>query len=234
MSEVRTIICLANSHKHLDRCIAGVEVRDRDTLTWIRPVSFRGGHGISFSERRLQDGSEPAVLDSITVGLIGPQPHLHQKENWLLDHTVAWAKVERPDPHTLLDFLDLLSNRGPLGPLWIDGPSSSHGVNDKVPDAELAALPSSLCLIRVDRVDLHAGYEWGKRALRAHFRHAGNYYALKVTDPVFQDAYRSHADGVYPLGSCFLTVSLTEQFDDYACKVVAAVIPQTQLTGESE
>jgi hypothetical protein len=45
------IICLANSYKHNDRCIAGVD----DTGRWVRPVSFSRKRAID-KETRIING----------------------------------------------------------------------------------------------------------------------------------------------------------------------------------
>lgn len=45
-----------------------------------------------------------------------------------------------------------------------------------------------------------------------------------VTDPRIERAYLAKADGDYPFGECYLTVSLGEPFNEYCYKLVAAVI----------
>lgn len=75
---IKRLVCLANSHKHNARCIAGRELLAESIGEWIRPISDREGEEVSVSERQYADGSEPRVLDVIDVSLIGPRARLHQ------------------------------------------------------------------------------------------------------------------------------------------------------------
>ena len=47
MSVVKRIVCLANSHKLTGRCVAGKELRDGRSVTWIQPVSARENEEVS-------------------------------------------------------------------------------------------------------------------------------------------------------------------------------------------
>lgn len=192
------------------------------------------GRGISLSEQQLPDGSEPRVLDVVTIGLIEAQPDGYQSENWLLDEQISWEKVDRADWDILLALDELLSAKETPGPLWVNGYRSSHGLNDEVPEEQLSKFTFSLKLIRVSNLALQAHYEWGKRALRAHFEYSGASYALKVTDPVYEESYRAKPTGTYELGEAFLTVSLAEPFKGYAYKVVAAIIQREQADRDSK
>lgn len=59
------IICFANSKKHGERCIAGIEI---STGTWIRPVSNLDDGRIPRS-MCLVDGEEPKLLDILEIPL---------------------------------------------------------------------------------------------------------------------------------------------------------------------
>lgn len=90
----------------------------------------------------------------------------------------------------------------------------------------------SLKLIRVDGATIHVGRPWASDArptVRAEFQHAGSVYSLKVTDPVCEERFRDRGIGRYPLGDSFLTISLSEEFDGYLYKLVAAVIERAKL-----
>jgi hypothetical protein len=72
------------------------------------------------------------------------------------------------------------------------------------------------------------GYMYQKRVVRAHFTYAGTPYALKVTDPVADAAFRQKDDGDYPLDA-YLCVSLTEPYEmDNRCHKLAAAIISNQ------
>ncbi|MDR1828241.1 MAG: hypothetical protein LBR29_07920, partial [Methylobacteriaceae bacterium] len=47
MGETKRMICLANSRKHNQRCIAGVELDNRAGTRWIRPVASRNSGWVS-------------------------------------------------------------------------------------------------------------------------------------------------------------------------------------------
>ena len=223
MGDVKRIVCLANSRKLYGRCVAGREWVDGRAGLWIRPVSEREGGEVSEYERQYEDGGDPRVLDVMDVPMLEPRPDGYQAENWLLDSTRYWAKAGR------LSWFDLPALADPVGPLWIDGIGTYHGRNDKVPLESAGSLDSSLRLIRVDRVRLQVfspGEAFGnpKRRVQGRFRHAGTEYALWVTDPHYERTYLAKLDGAYPLGECWLTISLGEPYQGACYKLIAAII----------
>lgn len=88
-----TVICLANSKKEGERCIAGIDVR---TGQWVRPVSRHTSKGeVPFRERQVA-GQEPQLLDLIVMDLAHEGPtgfeYCHAKENRWIDPT-PWIKL---------------------------------------------------------------------------------------------------------------------------------------------
>jgi MFS family permease len=67
---------------------------------------------------------------------------------------------------------------------------------------------------------------WGgpKRRVHGAFSHRGATYRFWVTDPEITRAYLATKDGEYPIGDCYLTVSLGEPYEGYCYKLIAAVI----------
>lgn len=221
MPETKVIVCLANSWKNNDRCVAGVELVDDNPGDWIRPVSARDGHGVSFTERELSDGGDPAPLDILEIPLLTAQPKDHQTENWLLDPTGWWSKMGEWHWDDLVDLKDTPAD------LWGTGDSSGKGTNDRVAESAATSLTSSLALVRVRSLELHVldgGFQQVKREVRAIFRYRRATYDLKVTDPTYRDEYLSRGDGYYRLGACYLTVSLAEPFYGFCYKVIAAIL----------
>ncbi|TDC03256.1 hypothetical protein E1267_26925 [Nonomuraea longispora] len=227
MTVFKTLVCLANSRKLTGRCVAGiVEGGDEG---WIRPVSARPNHEVSEHERKYEDGSDPRVLDIVSVPLLQHQPSTFQSENWLLDPTYYWRKIDRASWDKLLTL-----EQHP-GSLWINGEHTYHGLNDRVPTEQAFNLVDSLKLIRVGRVTLQVhspGIAFGdsKRVVRAQFRHANFEYKLRVTDPEYELAYLAKPDATYTLGESFITVSLGEPHSDgYAYKLIAAIVERAKI-----
>ena len=89
------VLCLANSKKLNERCVAGIDLR---TGEWVRPVSRSGDHGaVRFEERRI-DQSEPQLLDLIEMDLAHEGPtgfeYCHARENRWIDPT-PWRRIGR-------------------------------------------------------------------------------------------------------------------------------------------
>ena len=183
---VKRILCLANSRKGGDRCVAGREIL--------------------------------ASLDVVDVPVIKASPQEYQRENWLLDPERRWERVCRLAPSALVDFTTREAQ------LWVSGYCSSEGENDRIPSSIAIKLPSSLRLIRVDRMDLSVRTHDSGRRMRGRFRYAQTGYSLRVTDPVCEQRYKDLDDGDYPVGESYLTVSLGEPYDGYSYKLIAAVI----------
>ena len=98
-----------------------------------------------------------------------------------------------------------------------------------MPQALADTFKSSLCLLRVNQLDLQVsapGAFFGntKRRVQGSFTHVGVPYALWVPDPLIEREFKAKSDGAYAVGSCFITVSLGEPHEDYCYKLIAAVI----------
>lgn len=220
---IKRFVCLANSRKLHGRCIAGRELLAGIPGEWIRPVSDREHEEVSEVERQYEDGSDPRVLDIIDVPLIEPRPSSHQPENWLLDPDRYWSKVgdfERGNLGSLIDA---------PGPIWINGHHTYNGLNDHVPLEDVGDTGGSLKLIAVDRLELQVyrpGAAFGnpKRRVQAKFSFNNTDYNLWVTDPRIETEYLAQADGIYDLGSSYLTISLGEPLKGCCYKLVATII----------
>ena len=220
----KRMVCLANSRKKGDRCIAGKELlADGSPGDWVRPVSGREDEAVNEIERRYRDGTEPAVLDVIDVPLIEARPKGHQQETWLLNPGHYWTREKRisvEDLHRLVD----RSER-----LWINGYQTYHGCNDRLPLECADPLDRSLRFICVEALDLYVfapGESFGNRTRRVHgwFSYANDEYGLRVTDPIYEQKYRGLPYGPHSLGRCYLTVSLGEPYKGYVYKLIAAII----------
>ncbi|MFM1900527.1 MAG: hypothetical protein RLZZ216_1103 [Cyanobacteriota bacterium] len=88
-----TVLCLANSKKEGERCIAGIDVR---TGQWVRPVSRHTPKGEVPLRERQVNGQEPQPLDLIQMDLAHDGPagfdYCHAKENrWI--EAKPWTKL---------------------------------------------------------------------------------------------------------------------------------------------
>lgn len=220
----KSIVCLANSRKLNGRCVAGIELVQGERAGWIRPVSARDHEEISENEYRYPDGRDPRPLDVIHVPLIEPKPWEYQQENWLLNPSERWQRVDR------LAWGDLPPLADPIGRLWYNKYSSVQGVNDRIPLNFATRLRSSLKLIRVDHVTLsviapNRAFPDSKPRVRGTFSYAGDEYRFSVTDPIYEREYLGKKFGDYLIGQSFVTVSLGEpHIDAYCYKLIAAIM----------
>ena len=87
------IVCLANSKKGAQRCIAGMDV---DTKLWVRPIRRAGQKGSIDMITRSINGKEPQLLDVLKIPLqqdgndYGCQP----ENRWLAEG--PWRKIKSP------------------------------------------------------------------------------------------------------------------------------------------
>ncbi len=197
MSYRKTVVCLANSRKPYGRCFAGKEVLNEGFGGWIRPVSAREGEEISVEEQRFANGNYPKLLDMVTISLLESKPTHHQQENHLI-HTgngvPPWEKAGSVGTHKLPQLVDSVS-----GDLWINGNSSSNGVNDRVSVADARKFNHSLLLIQPTSLNIiiQWGNYTGHRQVRADFNYNGSNYNLVVTDEVAEEKYREKAYSDY-------------------------------------
>lgn len=212
----KTLVCLANSKKLGDRCVAGVE---EGSQTWIRPVGS-GSHGaITLAEQVLDDGSQPELLDVIEVQLGHAVPQPGQPENWSLAPG-RWSRVGHLDADPARDLLTGLVTNDPV-----------FGTNDRsvsTTDVQAGVVAQSLAIIRPE------GLTWEKRTrftggtqVRGKFRHAGQQHDLPLTDPAFLAQFADYNLGDYPHSEreeVFLVISLGEPMNEEHWKLVAGVI----------
>jgi hypothetical protein len=234
MSYKKTIVCLANSRKPPSgRCIAGREYRAGTFGEWVRPVSERDSREVSEEERRYADGTDPKVLDIVSITMKQPSPQDHQQENHLFDDGYHWEKSGQLSWDALLSAVD-----SPNGPLWENGHSSRHGHNDQVPQARIALYKRSLYLVHPEDLRVVVGMDDNRpypnrRRVRAHFKLGTSTYHLVVTDPPVEREFFAKKDGEYPVEEALVCVSLSEPYNGCAYKLAAAIITPQRARGTS-
>ena len=65
------LICLANSRKHGERCVAGLRLDGRG---WVRPISDADDGRLFRPQYTFSDGREFGLLDVVRVPLLGAAP----------------------------------------------------------------------------------------------------------------------------------------------------------------
>jgi len=235
----KTILVLANSvRKAPNRCIAGREAT-YDAVTnqwsigsWVRPVSKHGEGEVSPLESTCTDGTQPSVLDIVTLTVTENANVPHQPEDYFIDPSVRWVKQATVSPD-----LSILAESPPN--LW-----DQTGIKqDRVSDTFLATLKGvrSLYLIRPHNLTFKIWEETNsfdggqKRKRRAQFDFNGNHYDFAVTDPTMEQRYfttfptlNQPARVIAPKNPtrCLLVISLSAKFikDNNHYKLVATVI----------
>jgi hypothetical protein len=149
MSYNKAIVCFANSRKTSGRCVAGKEWNNGNPGSWVRLVSARASHEVSFEERRYQDGRDPDPLEIITIPCLSHQPIPHQSENHLLDPDSYWESSCKLPWQQVTNWLDNPQS------LWGTGYKSYEFVNNRLP--ETAVVTESLNLIQVDELQIIVG-----------------------------------------------------------------------------
>lgn len=113
--------------------------------------------------------------------------------------------------------------------LWINGYSTSHGLNDKIPYIlAKSSITFSAILIKLNSLELRVIHEYGRRTVRARFKYRDSMYDLAVTDREIEDTYANQDAGRYaPKGKIFylcISLGLPYEKDNHSYKLVAGVI----------
>jgi hypothetical protein len=210
------LVCLANSRKYHNRCIAGLTPDG----VWVRPVSRLPDGSIPWNLRAI-DGREPQLLEVLTIPLAerGPEPG-HQPENRLVE-AGPWVRLGAVAAERLIRFC---SAGGPL----------LHTPTDRVPTELLARLPAplrrSLELIAVNDARYYSKHVAEGHSVRVAFTFAGASYDLAVTDPLAEVRIFA-GQAIRP--QCLLTVSMAfEAWEGSHFKFVAAVIETAVESGQ--
>jgi hypothetical protein len=217
---VITMVCFANSRKLGGRCLAGKRLDNLVDPKWVRPISTSETGEIPASNCRYSDGSQPAPLDIINLGLLHHNPHQHQQENWLINPVVPLQKINRLDYESAQQYLDSRHD------LWESSISSSNYMNNRLEADLISNHNDSLRLIKVKNLNLTTVESvTGKNQLRGAFEFSGKEYAFPVTDIFQEGRFLNQLHGkTLSIGECLVTVSLGEQFKGFYYKLIAGVI----------
>jgi hypothetical protein len=219
-----TILCLANSYKHGNRCVAGISI---STKKWVRLVGRRVPGCLTREESCYRDGTEVAILDVFETEL-GEEcgSNCHPEDVYTTEK--PWHLIRRFDePQDARTFSSYVSQR----PVILQG----YGNRVTAHRVEETPMSRSLELIHPEDLWWWIREENGKRKNRAVLRvsYASRIrYDFSVTDPVWLDKLHSLPLGIYPHAHffkekpprTFLTMSLSEPFEGFLYKLVAGVV----------
>lgn len=113
--------------------------------------------------------------------------------------------------------------------LWINGYHSKSGLNDRIP-VQLVNdnVSSSLLFISTAGLCILVGEDSRSlKKIRAEFSHNGVQYRLAITDPAVEAEYMARDRGRYGVGEqtgAYLTLSISEPYEGFCYKLVAAVV----------
>ena len=211
------MVILANSIKHHGACVAGTLCdKGRVRRRWVRPVMDAHAGTLPVFRTCCGNGRLAQVLDVVSIPLGEDAPMLHQRENRLLSSGL-WQHLGRASWRDLEAVAE--ADQG----LWIDGFSSTKGLNDHVPEILLDEVDASLKLVRVASARLYwSGDLYGNRRIRAAFRLGARRYDLAVTDPLASAMLGARPE--IEVAEAYFCISLGVPFRQGAYKLVASVI----------
>lgn len=212
------IICLANSWKRGDRCIAGINSLKGQ---WIRPISNLPDGRIP-KEMRLIGGTEPAVLDILEIPLAKTGPDFGFECENLSVQPGKWRRMGQVPPGFLNKFCSkedyiLHNNQRYVTVNFLQ--------SLPLPQRRTLQLVKAVAFsVRSTGQRFEGGEKWEGSLVAAN----GQHLTATITDPVY---IRRLELGHQPQSPCIVTVSLSMPWrphdwegDDPCWKLIAAVV----------
>jgi hypothetical protein len=215
----RIFVCLANSKKYTERCVAGIElkrgtsgfsiVRDANEPHWIRPVSANE-HG----EVPMELVNDISLLDIVEIDALQEVPQGYQSENVIYGES-GFSIVGKIHPSA--KYLDKLVSQSHSILFLNRGKAvSAEHVND---------LDHSLVFIKPASVEFFVSHTTtGQLQTRARFIYRDIHYDLPVTDVDFLVQFSLQPNEFVNLKNVYLTISLGLEFQGWHHKLIAGVI----------
>ncbi|MBP5323552.1 MAG: helix-turn-helix domain-containing protein [Bacteroidaceae bacterium] len=218
----KLFICLGNSYKHGNRCLAGIEVefdynkyvvkRDPDGKPiWFRPINRNAEAGAIPNTEAL----DFEVFDIVKACHIQPCPEGAQRENYYYNSLVKVSHMAKTIQNLdkLIDSTHstLFGNRGAA-----------------VPPDKYNALDYSLILIKCSDIKFYEKdrSEWNKEPQpRGKLKYNSVKYDLPVTDPLFRQVIQNDLTKANSYDNYYLTLSLGVEHEEWHSKLIAGVIP---------
>lgn len=214
-----TFICLANSRKYSERCIAGIVVikgkngynlqKDKEgKLQWIRPVSDaeQGQVATDLVENI-------ALFDIVEINTLRAVPHGYQCENLLFDKSsIRWVRSISVNKKSL----DLMADNEQS--FLFGNPDS------RVSMEEIEEVNHSITFVKVENVEFFIKAPYYDRQLRVAFTFNDIEYDLPVTDLDFNNKFEADNAILENAEHIYFSVSLGVAYRDYHYKIVAGVL----------
>lgn len=228
MSKNIELLCLANSDKNRNRCIAGLNV---DTGDWVRPVSDSDDGSLQPRQYLTRECDDPNPLDVIELTLAEPDPEPYQPENWLIADSPPELRDDGVGDHESTVLFNNIHSEPHL--------FGDQRTRIEYSNIEQSPVNSSLEVISPDRPQVKTRERDNKKDQpRAVFEIQSTEYNLPITDPNWKQAIRSDnvlsgIDLEFEPMSAYIdegervlfTVSLSSPYDGVCYKLVAAIIP---------
>lgn len=216
MPSLKRIVCLANSEKFKERCIAGIDLY---TGKWVRPVCDKRypKDGRIPKLVRLVERREPELLEILEIPLANTGNNFDFECENLSVLSGKWKLLGKLQPNELIDYCK-------------NFPYILHNSSRFIYPSQLKALPfderHTLQLIQVKSFSvIQNDSGWRGSLQTVNGQTLSN---AKITDPVFVEKLKT---GYQPTNNYLVTVSLSLPFapsDDWkepACwKLIAGVI----------
>ncbi|BAU63481.1 hypothetical protein STA3757_08450 [Stanieria sp. NIES-3757] len=199
MSSLKKIVCLANSWKLDERCIAGI---DLDTGQWVRPVcdTICPENGKIPRSVRLIAGKEPELLDILEIPLANTGNDFGFECENLSVIAGEWKYLTKAKPNDLIQYCGSFTQ-------------ILHNSSKYVNPSYLKNLPfeerRTLQLVKSESFDIQSktnskgNTEW-RGTIQTN--KSARLLEAKITDPVFVEKLNT---GYQPQNNCLITVSLS-------------------------
>ncbi|MCB0212866.1 MAG: hypothetical protein KDJ52_26220 [Anaerolineae bacterium] len=218
----KLFICLANSKKYNQRCIAGIELEKSSRKgyryqiakragnpIWIRPVSDNE-HGEVASE--LVDHIN--LLDIVEINVTAAPPQSYQSENMLLNNRRLQVVDTINKIETLIDKL-----------LTTDTSTLFGNTGKSVHVDEIENVNHSLVLIKPTNIHVYQKVSFKEnRQIRAMFTYDTTRYDLPVTDIDFEEKFNQDPNILQACTHIYFTVSLGIEFNEQHYKLIAGIV----------
>ncbi|MGM9810208.1 MAG: dual OB domain-containing protein [Paludibacteraceae bacterium] len=214
-------LCLANSYKHENRCVAGVEVYKtndgfilkKDTWnlpTWFRPINKSTDAGAIPNEEAVKI----SLFDVVMATMVEGCPDCAQTENHYYEELIVVGRMSVTS--------DLLADVSHTNRRVLLGNVSSFITHDYY-----LRMNYSIFMIQARDVSCYLKERNGKHPQpRMRFSYKDNKYDFPITDPDFRHLMEHDLQKANSYLNYYLTLSLSLEFNGQHFKLISGVITE--------